>query len=415
MKIYSKTRYVVVAVLGMLFLAKGYVEGQGMTDSQRLGANCNIICAASDTPDELKACATFVCGEVDARPILQKAIDEASRLRVKCILLKGTYCINSRGENNPCGGVVFYSHSPKRGGYAHNQGCFQTLEGSVEPLGWLDGAVITMGEDLYDSISDDETFSMFYADGGSLFSRAWSISNLAVRLPGNQKPIVVFDGRFCSALSYRNLWISSVDPQSFDFASAKGIPVPHPRSVALRGTAGSNFYCRNEWKNCSVIGFGIGFDIGGEHVYCESLAALYNIYGFAFNCYKGKNRITDGDDLKSGPWGCFYPITCLNLLDEHNVNLPRFGNAGWPSHCQPITIKGMNIQWPNTCPGKTDCTAPDFLEGRCRATEDKPGSWHGSIEYLMDSPDKNHATHLVDLPFFEAGHGIRIHAANLMF
>ena len=95
MKIYSKTRYVVVAVLGMLFLAKGYVEGQGMTDSQRLGANCNIICAASDTPDDLKACATFVCGEVDARPILQKAIDEASRLRVKCILLKGTYCINS--------------------------------------------------------------------------------------------------------------------------------------------------------------------------------------------------------------------------------------------------------------------------------------------------------------------------------
>ena len=383
-----------------------------MNDSLRLDANCNVVCAASDTPDELKKCATFVCDADDARPVLQHAIDEAGRLSVKCLLLKGTYCINSRGEHNPAGGIVFYNSSSDMPVYAHNKACYRTLEGVAESLGWLDGAIITMGEDLYNCISEDETFSMFYADGGSIYGRAWSISNLVVRLPANQKPIVVFDGRFTSAISYRNLWIAAVNPLSFDFATAKGIPVAHPRCVGLRGTCGSNYY-RSEWKNCAVIGFGIGFDIGGEHVYCESLSALYNTYGFAFNCYKGKNRIIDSDDLTAGPWGCFYPITCVNLLDEHNVNLPRFGHEGWSINQQPITIIGMNLQWPNTCPGKTDCESPDFLEGRHRATEDKPGTWHGRIEFMVDRPNKKHTPHITTDPFFESGHGIHVQTTNL--
>ena len=42
----------------------------------------NIIVAAYDTPEKIKAKADYVCDEADARPTLQKAIDEADELGV---------------------------------------------------------------------------------------------------------------------------------------------------------------------------------------------------------------------------------------------------------------------------------------------------------------------------------------------
>lgn len=369
----------------------------------------NIVCAAYDTPDEIKNCAKYICPADDARPVLQKAIDEATRLGVKCILLKGTYVINSRGEHDPRGGIVFYNDLPSTGKYyGQNQGIFSTLEGVLEPLGFQNGANITMGQELYDDLSTEETFSMFYCDGNDLYGRAWTIRNLLVTLPGNQKPVIVFDGSSCSALTYDRVWVISVPPDSFDYATSEGLPVPHPASVAFRGTAGSNFVARSEWKNLAAYGFGTGFDIGGEHVYCESLSALYNIYGFAFSCYAGKRNF--GDEAPYG--GCFYPIYCVNLLDEHNINMPRFGKCCY-SH-QSITIHGMNLQWPNTCPGHTDRAAENYLEGRQRATELEPGFWRGSIEYIIDHTDlRGHVT-LVEEPFFEPGHGEHVNAVNLL-
>ena len=41
-------------------------------------ATCDIVCAASDSPDELKATAKYVCAAEDARPVLQQAINEAA-------------------------------------------------------------------------------------------------------------------------------------------------------------------------------------------------------------------------------------------------------------------------------------------------------------------------------------------------
>ena len=372
----------------------------------------DIVCAASDTPEILKASAQYVCPAADARETLQNAIDEAGRLGVRCILLKGTYVINSRGAKNPHGGIVFYNDLPPTGSsYAQNQGVFRTLEGVLEPLGFQNGAVIVMGQELYDDISDDEIFSLFYCDGNEIFGRAWTIRNLAVQLPGNQKPVIVFNGSSCSALTYERVWVISVPVNSFDFASSSGIAVPHPASVAFRGTAGSNFAARSEWKNLVAIGFGTGFDIGGEHVYCESLSALYNIYGFAFNCYYGKRNFSD--DEKSCFGGCFYPVYCVNLLDEHNVNMPRFGKSSYSSH-QSITIRAMNIQWPNTCPGHCDRTAADFLTGRYRATETVPGHWRGSIEYIIDHTSPEGRVNLAEEPFFESGHGIEVKTVNLL-
>ena len=379
----------------------------------------HIVCAAYDSPVELKQKADYVCEKEDARPALQAAIDEADRLGVKCILLRGTYVINSYGERSPKGAICFYNPEEDHRFYSQNKIRYHVFEGAKTPIGYLDGAVITMGEAFYDSLPDDEEFSLFYSDGNNRYGRGMIIRNLVVRLPGNNKPVIVFDGRFASAVRYEDTWVSAFDPCKVNIATAEGIPVPHPKSVGFRGCCGSNFYS-TEWKNLAVQGFGTGFDIGGEHVYCESLSALYNIYGFAFDCYKGKNSIDDPDDLKAAG-GCFYATYCVNLLDEHNVHMPRFGNASHNGYtrenwAKSITIRGMNLQWPNTCPGYTDRSAPDFLKGRQRATENQIGSWRGSIECVLDhtSPGgEGGGVNLVDEPFFEDGHGIHVSVKSL--
>lgn len=372
--------------------------------------NFDIICASYDTPQKLKAQADYVCPEEDARPVLQAAIDEADALGVKCVLLRGTYIINSCGERSKNGAICFFNPEEKKFIYK-NVARYHILEGAVTPLGWLDGAVVTLGKEFYDSLSDTEEFSVFYTDGGDWFARGMYIKNIVVRLPGNYKPVIVFDASCASAVRYEDDWVTSVHPDDFDPRNAEGIPVPNAASTAFRGCTGSNFFS-TEWKNCAAIGFGTGFAIGGEHVYCESLSALYNIYGFTFDCYKGKDYFDMPKDAH--PRGVvMYPITCVNLLDEHSINLPKFGNT---SHCgetpegwaHSITIRGMNIQWPNTAPGYTDREAADFLKGRSRATEIQPGSWRGSVEAVLDHTQPGCRVFLCDEPFFEEGHGTNI-------
>lgn len=380
----------------------------------------DVLCAAYDSPSQLKAKAKYVCPADDARETLQKGINEAAELGVRCVLAKGTYVIDSRGTLSRRGGLYFPNFAKSEKVYAHQAAHYNILEGTTMPLGALNGAVIVMGRRLYDDIRDDETFSFLYCVYNNIFGRAWKLKNLVIRLPDNQKPIVAVDGRFSTALEYENLWVCAFDPRRVDYASAAGIGVPHPRSVGIRGTAGSNYFAMTTWKNLAVQGFGTGFDIGGEHVYCESLSALYNIHGFAFDCYCGKGSI---DSPNGGPvGGSYYPIVCVNLLDEHNMHMPRFGHASHGNgknavpefEFQSVTIRGMNIQWPNTCPGRTNMLDAAFLVGRHRATEDQPGSWRGSIEYVIDPGTPRHNVRMSHDPFFESGHGAGIRVRNLL-
>ena len=139
-----------------------------------------ILCAASDTPDALKQKADFICDEADARPILQQAIDEADRLGVSCVLMNGTYRINSTSPRSTRGGICFYNNSPEQKFYSQNNAHYHVLEGARIPLGFFDGAVITMGRELYDSLSDDIPFSLFYAAGEGVFGRGFIIKNITI-------------------------------------------------------------------------------------------------------------------------------------------------------------------------------------------------------------------------------------------
>lgn len=374
----------------------------------------NIYCAAHNTKEELKKKANFICDGTDARPTLQKAIEEAERLGVSCVLFPGIYEINSSSEKSPRGAIRFYNPTPAERLYKSYMR-YSVLKGVKPPFGFRDGAIITLGKKFYESLPDGEEFSVFYTEGNNIFTHGMIIQNLGVQLPANKKPVVVFNGSFSAGLRYEDCFACAVDLDSYDPATGEGVPVPNPRSVAFRGCHGSNNYT-TEWKNLAAIGFGVGFDIGGEHVYCESLSAYHGIYGFAFDCYKGRTSIDSKADAPALGVS-IYPIVCVNLLDEHNVHMPRFGNASHNGKTpnkwkKSITILGMNLQWPNTCPGHTDRTAPDFLANRSRAKEDQIGSWGGTIEYVLDHSTEGHGVNICDEPFFENGHGVGILVRN---
>jgi hypothetical protein len=99
--------------------------------------------------------------------------------------------------------------------------------------------------------------------------------------------------------------------------------------------------------------------------------------------------------------------------------MPRFGNASLngftaENRRQAITIHGMNLQWPNTCPGHTDRASEDFLTNRHRATEVQIGSFCGSIEYVIDRTPVKGGVNLCQEPFFEEGHGPFVRVINLL-
>ena len=381
-----------------------------------------VVCAASDTKDALKRHAKYVCDAADARPKLQAAINEAARLGVRCLLLPGKYVINSRSDVSPKGALYSPNFEGKNKGplFWKDMGPtrFTSLEGTVPPA-FDHGAVeLVMGQELYDSIgTDDEPFSFLFCVYNNIYGRFWQLKNLVVRFPAMQKPIVAIDGRFCVGLRYENIWVWGFLHPKVDLRTAEGIPPPHPKSVGVRCTAGSN--CGpSTVRNVVAEGFGHGFDIGGEHLSCDGLAAAYCLYGFTFDCYVGKTSIYHPDKPGRGAGCSTYPIVLSNLCDEHNVNLPLFG---WSSHgddtrdciSQSVTIRSMNIQWPNTAPGYNDRKAPDFLKGRHRATEVRPGSWHGSVEYVIDWTRPGGGVNLTEGRFFEPGHGGNLLCRNL--
>jgi AraC-like DNA-binding protein len=65
--------------------------------------------------------------------------------------------------------------------------------------------------------------------------------------------------------------------------------------------------------------------------------------------------------------------------------------------------------------GYTDRSAPDFTEGRSRATESQVGSWHGTVEYVIDHTTENGGVNICNEPFFEEGNGIHIVEKNIVF
>ena len=105
------------------------------------------------------------------------------------------------------------------------------------------------------------------------------------------------------------------------FVERTALARPTPRKSfqrGIRGTCGSNLG-PSSMRNLVVLGFGRGFDLGGEHLTCDGLCAAYCIYGFAFNCYKAKT------DISTRNLGSLHSNNVALLMDNTIFQGSRYG------------------------------------------------------------------------------------------
>ena len=345
------------------------------------------LIAAQDSEEQYKKIADFVAGE-DARPALQVAADEAYVHGTILKVAPGTYTINSTLNNAGNEALAFSQFiSPHQYDNPY-QGV--TIEGLRKPNGYVgDAAIIKISETLYESINS--TFIVIRTDPGVgqdwktyFITSTLNLKNLIIQIPGNQKPIHAINLAEAEGGSrlegLRIVGIPIIDGNYFPAHAHEG-------SIGIVSNPGSTWNTNSYWNDIEIHGFYYGVYINGmEHAFVHNLTVQWCEYGLKF---KGGGQ---------------HPIQFIAVQDEHNVNLPDFGDAG-----RAIEISGYNASWPETAPGFPNAQTEGWYQ-RKRAT----GNPIGSIEYTNNIT----STGGIDVPrdyptYFEHGQGLNMKVRNM--
>lgn len=345
------------------------------------------LIAAQDSEEQYKQIADFVAGD-DARPALQIAADEAYVHGTILKVAPGTYTINST-LNNAGEEALAFSQLLSAHQYDNPyQGV--TIEGLRKPNGYVgDAAIIKISDSLYESING--TFSVIRSDPGVgqdwqtyFITTALNLKNLIIQIPNNQKPIHAIDLSTAEGGSrlegLRIVGIPIIDENYFPSHAHEG-------SIGIVSNPGSTWNTNSYWNDIEIHGFYYGVHIVGmEHAFIHNLTVQWCEYGLKFN------------------GGGQHPIQLIAVQDEHNVNLPDFGEAG-----RAIEISGYNASWPETAPGFPNAETEGWYQ-RKRAT----GNPIGSIEYTNNITPTGGISTPVDYPtYFEHGQGLNMKVRNM--
>lgn len=134
--------------------------------------------------------------------------------------------------------------------------------------------------------------------------------------------------------------------------------------VGITGMHGWTYGDTTRYDNISVWGMHEAFQLGGEHLICNSLRARYNYCAYTFGNYKN-----------SLSYGAFdHPLTLINCCDEKSTQGPIFAWNGLAAR------KDWNIIPDRKMQGITfiDFNTESYKYG---AYEVEPGSFCGRIDY----------------------------------
>lgn len=327
-----------------------------------------IYIAASNSAEEHKSKAHFVCSGKNDELIIQKAINLCIEQDKNLYILNGKYIIDAFHNHKDYGPLsaicIPNAHREiKIIGQNHEYG-FQKKYDNGVVFYVSNDALNTITTESVDVIRGAWTYSGIQ-NGSSL-----NMENIAVVLANNSHPIRCVDLRRTDRVDVKNIsLISYGDSISPDSNVGLGTPPPIPAKgcIGLTMTDGSNYDYSN-YTNVQAWGFDEGIQVGGEHVVCVNCGATIGNYGFTFGNYETNN-------------GSNHPITLINCLDERNINLPYFGKWCGDSNAnseriignQEILLIGFNIE---RLAGQT----PGGKLGDLMK-EEIPGSWCGKIEF----------------------------------
>ena len=378
----------VAAVCGTYYLTKQHAC------MPRLRGDHEIVIAASNSSEADKASADIVCTGKNDEKTIQEALNKLGRYG-EVRLLSGIYMIDSFTPTED--GTPYYAIAVHGEGKNHCVKDFSTtlaLRGvdasyygfALEPgKDNFNGVTLAVSKECYETLDSQQTYSVIrnsnYRDAHLTLER------VAINLPDNQKNITCVDGSRFESIRLTDCYLQASDQNNYDTEQ-----VPHPGvlgCVGVRCVHGSNNSFQFDMFQVACLSFGVGFEIGGEHLYGNYLSSVFCNYGFTFNSYL----------LENGVW--VHPITLLNCGDEAPCNYPYFGPN--PGH-QPIDIINFNME--HYC--------NYFEAGGHYAEEATPGEWTGTFDYAIMSRggDGYVLTHSPKKRCWEDGHGLNLHTKD---
>ena len=362
-------------------------------DNGNINVGYKLIAAHNSTNDE-KAAADFICDGVNDELTIREAFNALSPFE-DLRFAKGEYIIESffdapDGQEKCLLCMPYYSDAHVRHRIYCDGGFPTKTSSDAMSIGNLTNtARFVITQSCYDNLDSNVQYSIIrcQSNNGSIaYTRnAIQVSGISFILPGNQKNIICIDGKFASQIIVNNCCGRATDTSDPALQT-----IGLDGNIFIRGVQGSNFGYGNIIENCFVWGFGVGYELSGEHLVCTDLGTRFCNYGFFFNGY----------DTWSG--GYRHPMVLINCCDECSYNMPKFGKNGDTK--QSITLIEFNLER----------FAQYYAKGGDLAKELYPGTWRGEITYTMVSASGAQNPNDVTTPFWaNDGSGIGIVTRNM--
>lgn len=354
--------------------------------------NTVFVASAWSSNDE-KLVADYVCDGINDGEELQQAIwDLESRGGGVLRLSNNKYIIDTLFDsgNNEVGKFGIYLTTNN-----YNTSIIK-IEGVnfpnvLQPMYFTHCARFDMSEELYERLGDNELVNMIgilppIKNGTP--SRAsvgctLSIENLAINIPAPQKKIIGVNGQYAYNMQLKAVHCGLTgyagDPQE---QNGKIINSTID-CIGIRTLYGYNWGSGYHIDDCNVRGWGLGFDISGEHLIMQNSCARFVNTGYRFGHF--------GDDEMMS-----HPNTLINCCEEWLLHGMVFEGNGLR---QSVNIIDFNIE---------DMTSNGW--GRqTYATEETPGSYRGTLTYTTTKDSYANKAH----KFWENGSGLNVLTRDL--
>lgn len=344
-----------------------------------------VIVSASNSVWTDKYISKYICNWQNDNVTIQKAINDLSPTGGEVILCDGNYIIDSLTdtEDEEVGLIAIEITNPTIKHFVSIRGKSKPIRDSAHEIKL--GASFFFKTSVYNNLNSSQHVTIFGArPTDSQYMREprtlnVSIKNIGINLPGNQKSIKCIDGEYFSALEIENVAIGISSAGTVNTS-------PNVNCIGIRGLGGWNYGIYYTIKCVKILGMGVAFDLGGEHLVMEQCAVRYSDIPYRFYKY--------GDVSKMA-----HPQTLINCCEEScNKSLVFGANSNHPQ----VTLIDYNIEYrPTEHSGNW---------GRSqKALEETAGDINGEISFVIN---KENYVNITNVDFWESGSGINFITRN---
>lgn len=374
----------------------GYVGTSGSSQTktalQRMLKPLVVVVAASDSSEDEKAAASVVCSGEHDEVTLQRVIDSLGDRGGTIRLCRGRYHIDGFtgtktraalriDQGMKCTVRIegpYYAQRSRSSRWDISEGAVLYVSAAaLDQLGEARGFVLTG----YASDADPDVWDHTRYPGCGL-----ELESVGITLADPLHDVTCVDMNAFTR-NYICRVATGVDMED----SALGACIREAKSVGMRSVMQKQISQRV--IDCAVYGMRIGYDVGGEHLFCLQDIAIRCWCGWRFY---GMNSTRGG-----------HPLTAVECSDEICIVGPIFGGADEFSDAVPLPGVTL-INW------NREVVADPTSDWMCeqQATESIPGIMRGWVSYqISDGLGGYRSTNR--LPFWQPGHGEQCTMLNL--